>query len=541
MLKDLINAICLVVICAGQVGSEPAPTLTFIDHFNLRKMNRWNEEQLAAQVAEIKNNLDKAKEYGVGEYILFSRSFEALINYDFTAPGLGDLTGRVYPNDSEHRRLLPVYAKCVSEVIDYADRLGIKVIFHTNQFDFPRSLYDLAGQKISGSADVCPGKPLAFDLLKLKIREFFTRFPKCAGLQLTLSETQAKITQCKCPACKELDDTERFLRVAQAAVDACVPLGKTVILRTWGQFEKPEIVKKLPPEVVCSTKFTLPDFHLTNYPNPVMVLNAERQEVEFDGWGEYSGYNLFPCYYGDLYADRIRTCVKSGVPRLGIRLNWDPGIRHIFSITYGNECNIYVFEKLARNPDTHPDEFLKQYVAKVYPASARDAAFRLYKRSTELQRTWLTWRGHNCNDHSRVYMGGVERVRSQIGSAVPETYEAACKELDTRRQAIDKAYEEAMALIAALGPDVPEQWKQDLERGARTHWFVAQLNCDCIQMFAAFREKEAGRPMPPIDELGRAIRNRANLWKTTDPELYEIMLGEGALKMLEEVTGSSKS
>lgn len=538
MLLRMMGLVLLAAACVGQTQASSGVDLTFIDHHNLRRMNQCDEKQLAAQVDEIKRNLDKAKDYGVGTYILFSRSFEFLVNYDFTAPELGDLKNKVYPADSEHRRMQPVYAKCVDEVIDHADKLGIKVIFHTNQFDFPRSLYDLAGQRISGSADVCPGKPLAFELLKLKIAEFFARFPRCSGLQLTLSETQAKVTQCDCTACKDLDVAERFMRVARTASEACGPLGKTLMLRTWGQFEKPEIVRQLPPQIICSTKFTLPDFHLTNYPNPVMAVNAERQEVEFDGWGEYSGYNLFPCYYGDLYVDRIRECVEKGVPRLGIRVNWDPIMRHIFSIPYGNECNIHVFSKLARNPKANPDDLLREYVAKVYPESAREAAFRLYKGSTDLQKTWLVWHGVNWNDHTRVYKGGVNRVRSQVGSVVPDTYADACRELDALRLAVDDAYEEAKRLIAALGSEVSDDWRRDLERGARTHWFVAQLNCDCIQIYAADRERKAGRPMPSIASLAESLRKRARLWETTDPELYAIMYGGEALKMLEEVEKS---
>lgn len=512
------------------------PQLSYIDHYNLRQPIRSTDEQaFISQVAEIKHNLDKSKEYGIGTYLLFSRSFEVVINYDFTVNGLGDLTGVIHPMDSEHRKLQAMYAKALNEVLDYADSLGIKVIFHTNQFEFPDSLYKLAGDKLSGTGKVCPGKPLAFDLLKAKMQEFFAKYPKFAGIQLTLSETQAPVTNCNCPDCKNMSEKERFVKVADTAVEACKELNKIVMIRTWGRFEKSDIVDALPKSIICSTKFTLPDFHLTNYPNPVMGRNAEQQEVEFDGWGEYSGWNIFPCYYGDLFAQRMKSCLSKGVPRLAIRLDWEPGVRPIFSLPYGNEVNCAVFSNLANNPQANPDDLLRNYIAKIYPASAQDAAFKLYKRSAHLQTVWLTWRGWNMNDHSRVYTGGIPRLQKQIGEAIPTNYEAACKAIKERRQEIDSAYKEAQDLITALGPDVPEEWKSDMRRGARTHWFTAQANFDCIQMYADYLQHEAKRPMESFTSLEAGLKARDTLWRTTDPERYNMMVGVEAMKMLKQV------
>jgi hypothetical protein len=533
-LRGLATLAAAVLVCANTAPAQPV-NLSFIDHFNLRQMNSRDARQLQAQVREIERNLDHAKEYGVSTYILFSRSFEGLINYDFAVEPLGDLTGVVYPPGGEHRRKQVLYAECLNEVINYADKLGIKLIFHSNQFDFPSALYKLAGDKLSGTAKVCPGKPLAFALLRGKIREFFAKFPKCAGLELTLSETQVAVTRCKCPACAGLSASDRFVKVAEAAAAACAPLGKTVMIRTWGDFEQLGTVNRLPKTIICSTKFTLPDFHLTNDPNPVMGLNASRQEIEFDGWGEYSGYNLFPCYYGDLFAERIKTCQKLGVPRMAIRLNWNPGVEWIFGKPYGNALNIAVFAGLARDPKADPDALLRAYIAKTFPASASEAAFRLYKRSVELQRVWLTWRGANCNDHSRVYNGGVKRVRSEIGFAVPAGYEAACQALDDRRKAIDEAYAEAKSLVAALGADVPSGWTQELNRAARTQWYVAQSNTDCIQMYAAHREVEDKRPMPLLADVVVRVRSRAEEWKRADPAMFELMLGDSAVRMADQL------
>lgn len=534
-MRRLVYVCALIVLLSGALqAAGPFQETVFIDHYNLRKVYDKSDDQLRSQVVEIKKSLDKAKEYDIDTFILFSRSFETLINYDFEVAGLGELSGKVYPMDSQHRVDQLRYTGYFNEVINYADKLGIKVIMHTNQLDFPDSLYELAGEKISGNnACICPGKQLVFDLLRGKIDEFFTKFPKVSGIQLTLSETQAKVTDCMCSNCEALSEADRFIRVAEAGYAACKARGKTTMVRTWGHFEKPEIVDRIPNEIICSTKFTLPDFHLTNYPNPVMGQNGNRQEVEFDGWGEYSGYNLFPCYYGDMFAPRIKECAEKGVKSLGIRLNWEPGVSYIFGNPYGNEANIYVFSKVAEKPDGNPDDYLREYIAKVFPQSARDAAFRLYKRSADLQTQWLVWLGTNTNDHSRIYNGGVGRVGRQIGTVVPERYAVVKPLLEERRKQINQCYREAVQLVNDLGPDVDPAWKRDLLRGARTSWYVAQGNCDCIEMYAAALEVDAGRPMPDLTRLAENVRRTSAVWKKLDPEMHALMYGEHAERMLD--------
>ena len=226
---------------------------------------------------------------------------------------------------------------------------------------------------------------------------------------------------------------------------------------------------------------------------------------------------------------------------MAVRLNWEPGVNYIFDNPYGNEVNIFLFANLAADPNASADDLLRQYVAKVYPPSAREAAFRLYKRSVDLQTLWLTWRGKNTNDHSRVYIGGINRVRRQISDVIPQGYDAARAALDERRSKIDKAYEEALSLIAALGPDVAAEWKHDLERSARAQWFMARANSDCIQLFAAYREVEAKRPLPSLNALADDIAKRSRLWRMTDLEMFNTMHGEQTQAMLEEVRKQSSA
>lgn len=503
--------------------------LSFIDHYNLRYMYQSDSDALRSQTDEIKLNLARAHDYGVQTYILFSRSFEYLVNYDFQVAELGNLSGKVYPYDGEHRARQKQYAAYLEEALRAADDLGIDVIFHANQFDFPDAVYEMAGEKMAGTARVCPGKPLAYELLKGKLREFFRRFPSCDGFQLTLSETQVKITECECESCRDLDETDRFVRVAQAAAEVCGELGKTIMVRSWGGFGDGDAAG-LPDNVILSTKNTRGDFHLLKGPNEMLERASDRLEVEFDGWGEYKGYNFFPCYMGDVFEERIRLCAEAGVERLAIRLNWNHDLNHIFGPMSGNEANVHVFHGLARDPEASSDDLLREYLAGRFPAGAREAAFDLYKRSRDWQVAWMTWQGVNANDHSRVYAGGGEngfylRTESQIGREVPEAYSEAVAALGQRRKEIDRAYYQALAAVRALGESVPEEQRRKLKDGARTEWLVAQGVTDCIALYAAFREVERGRRLPDVDYLLPGILKREKQWQAWDEELFGTMHG----------------
>lgn len=540
-MKELLLAASMLLLCATLAYAQPIKDTAFIDHYNLRYNYNSDEAMLRSQTNEVKHNLDKAKEYGIGRYILFSRSFEYLVNYDFTLNGLGDLTNVVWPKDCEHRQNQALYAKYLNEVLDYADKLGIKIIFHTNQFDFPAKLYEMAGDRMAGSARVCPGKQMPYDALAGKVQEFFKKFPKCSGIQLTVSETQVKPTECKCDACKNMTEGQRFTKVISTVYEACKPLGKNVAIRTWGGFENPETVAMLPKEVICSTKSTNGDFHLTSGTSPIIGENADRQEVEFDGWGEYFGYNHFPCYMGDVYEERVKLCAERNVDRAAIRLNWNNTVNYMFDKPFGNEANIYVFAHLVANPDAKADDLLREYIAKVYPQSAREAAFKLYKRSFSLQKIWVTFGTHSANDHSRVYnkMGGnstlgrVSGIMKQFGANAG--YSDVLKGVNERRQKIDSAYEEAKQLINALGPDVPNDWKKDLEHGARTEWFTAQGVSDCMLLYAANQETKSGHKLPDMSTIKDSMQKRAKLWKSTDPDMFELMNGFSVGELLEEV------
>lgn len=548
----------------------------FIDHHNLRDLHRLvgddgevDRDALEAQVAEIKCNLDHAAAYGITSYVLFSRGFERLICYDFLlppAPGAPyseqpteqstrppkpevDRTP-IFADDSPHRRQAQVFGEAVRQVIRHAHELGIRVIFHTNQFEFPEEVYQRYGDTLAGTARVCPARGATWRLFRGKIEEFFRRFPNCDGLQITTSETQVRVTECACDACRDMSPAERFAKMAKQAHAICHRLGKELQFRTWGDVARPDreqdylgMLAALPASVIISTKHTSGDFHLLEPASHLIGKGDREQVIEFDCWGEYQGYNQFPCYRGDVFAERLRLCRDRGVRRVAARLNWNPGVRPIFQVPYGNQVNAYLFARLAQDPDQDPDVLLGEWVEQRFPAGAVANAAALYKFSPRAQQAWMTLAGGNCNDHSRVFrvFGSSRtyraRVRSQVRKAVEAGYQITPSGPEQRRRDIDGAYDEAAALVERLRPQVAVEWVDDLLRQADNERQVAHCNTDALEMLHYGDAVEAGRPLPDLTTFERRVRERLAAWRERDPEAYELLGGNHTLRMLAELNG----
>ena len=328
---------------AGSAAADLPPfrDVGFIDHHNLRYPG-LDARALSAAEAEIRSNMAAAARYGARHYVLFSRAFETLVNYDFEAPGAGRIGAAAFPPDSPHRREAARYGGALRKAAQAARQQGIRALFHTNQFEFPPEVYAKFGEKMKGTAAVCPARPFVRQLLRGKIKEFFTLYPEIAGLQITADETQVSALACRCADCRHMGAGERIDGLIREAAAACSELGKELQARTWGRVGElaaegsaDRMLDGLPPGVVVSIKHTRGDFYLGEPASELMGIGNDRQVVEFDSWGEYCGWNNFPCYLGDVFAERMRLAAEKGVRRVASRLCWNPYTNPIFDRPMG--------------------------------------------------------------------------------------------------------------------------------------------------------------------------------------------------------------
>lgn len=528
-LKMIVLIFIILSSCIKSSESYNFSELIFIDHQNLRYVE--DEATIRFQVESVKKNMDRASEYGIDTYLFFAKeTFEAMLNYDFEATGLGNIGEKAFPPDSEHRRTAEYLRAALKNVLAYAAEKNIQVFFHSNQFIFPQQVLNVIKPKVWGTA-VCPGRDITWEIYRKKLNDFLTLFPGISGFQVTGDETQVSVLECRCDSCQHLSFVDRVNLLTKETASVCKTYDKEVQMRTWqrmGELEHEmhpsDMGNDVPANVFFSIKNTNGDFHLP-YSADVKFLNAvdpNRVVVEFDAWREYDGNNYFPCYMGDTWASRFKLLDQLNIKRIAVRLNWNSNKNAIFERPWGNWVNIYLFLKLAEHPDRSPDDILYEYIDKVYPKSARRAAFDLYKFSPGFQTSIYYVNGEYWANHSRVQdddaVGNLKDAQSKGYLIQPEHFAE-------RQQEIENLCAHALNLIDNLGPEIPETWRDELITGVNVEKYVALSTI--FKMEAIYWKKENNQRK--LNSVKHRILKLQHEWDTMHPESYKSMKGDDAI------------
>jgi len=521
-------ATSLLIVLMGSCarGAKQAfQELTFIDHENLRYVE--GPDTTAFQVSEIKKNINEAAKYGVDGYLLFAKDMmEALLTYDFDVPGIGNIGEQAFAQDSSHRERAGRLRKALREVTDHAEHKGIKLYFHSNQFIFKKDVLNVIKPATWGTA-VCPAREATWAVYRGKIDEFFRRFPRVAGLQITGDETQVSVLKCDCEKCRDMTFVERVKRLTNETATAAKKHGKEIQMRTWqrmGELGDPSRMEEgIQDNVSFSIKNTAGDFRIAHGLDRAFLSAAAPNRIvcEFDAWREYTGHNYFPCYMGEAWTSRFQFLHERGIQRIAVRLMWNSNDNPIFDRPWGNFINIYAFLKLAEDPSRSAQDILEAFVEEHYPPSARKAAMDLYNFSMKFQRIMYYSQGQYLGDHSCVQDSDAHNDLKVIQSG---GFLKTPGDFDARRTEINKAYTNAIALIDRMGHDVDANWIKDLKDGARVEQYVALSSTDKMEAIFWTNQKASNSTRSAaLTELRQRMTERASTWKAWHPASYKTM------------------
>jgi len=522
----------------GQGFSERA----FIDHYNFRHLTTYDgsrrkpRAEIRGDAERIQANCRQAAALGMNSYVVFCRIFEDLLPYD-SVPSL-------WREDSPEMEEARFLRGLVREVLDFGNALGLEMVFHTNQFQFPDRVYERFGEEMAGTAPVCPGKPKVWELFRGKIDWFLREFPSCAAFQLTTSETQVSMFDCNCETCSGMDRTERSLTMVREAADVCRKHGKNLQIRTWGRIKDPQtypdFASRLPKGVTVSTKNTAGDFHLGSPFNELVGLGAAPQIVEFDAWREYTHWNHFPCYMGDIFAERLRQCAARDVYGVACRLNWNPGEDEIFGVPFGNVANVRVFSALANDPWVNPDDVLLDWIRETFPKGNAAALFRFYKNTLRVQRASLYFLGEHAASHSSTFynLGSPDyqaRMDRLMGNEILARAVRRPALLDLRAQHQQRVWEDTFRDLEALKDNMPGEWHAELVRRGLNLRSLARVNTLCLRAYVDMCASE-GAPFS-LDTLEKDLEIELSAWRERDEEDYARRKGNVA----REIVGEAKA
>lgn len=553
---------------SGPIDPTTAPTamgrpgsgvsLSFVDHASFRKLSA-DPGRLDADLAAVARNMDAAVVAGASSYVLFTGDLEKLLTYDYAVPGIGEIGPRAFPADGPWRRDAPRFRAALVAAIEAGRQRGIDVLVQTNQFSYPEPVFALAAPAIADAAGhVCPDRPATWALYRAKLGELFDALPGLAGIQLTADEAEQSLFGCATGGATgeggevgaaDGSTLARVNRLVAETAAVAAERGLRVEARTWGRLyalereaDPARMFEGLPANVRLSLKYTEGDFHLFSRPSPLLAYVDDRAILELDAWGEHLGFDFFPCYLGPVWAPVIRAALGRGVRQLALRIGWDSDANPLFERPWGNVLNVDLARALAERPDLDPDAFLESWVDERYIPAGRDAAFRLYQRSTALQALWLAEGDVELTDHSRLfrpYQGPdgdlFERVRDRLDRLQAAGGFTRAADFAARRDRVDEACAEADALVrdlAATGA-APAGWTDELSRGARAQCRVARGTADQLELLYWRREAAAGRPTPGLAALEARIREWTADWRAEDAASFELLEGGAGMAMVE--------
>ncbi len=527
---------------SSATASATVLELAFVDHYNLRQLDP-DPDRLARHVAAIQANLDRGAGYGIASYVVFSRGFEDLLLYDFSVDPIGNIGAAAFPDQAARAVHAARYIDALRAIAAHAHRNGVHLVFHTNQLSFPDEVAAVLRPHLATASAPCVDGPLLWSVYQRKLAAFWRAAPFVDGLQLTADEADMSVTECVAPDGRPVDPDAILARlVAETAASTAGSSAldaKEIQVRAWGRLADlaggeafAAAVAGLPPGVAVSIKHTEGDFLPGAPPSHLLDHAGPRVILELDAWGEYAGWNAFPAYLGDVYAERIRRFAAGGGRRIAVRINWNSAASPIFEVPYGNVANVTVLAGLARDPAADPDDLLRAWIADTYPEPSRAAAFALYKASSGLIARLFSPGGIDLTDHGRVFRGRQSRdqreriagalayAQSHGGLTTPAAFEA-------RRRAIDAARDEAAGLVADLGDATPAAWRADMRRGLAGVWRVARLTTDQLELAYWHAERSAGRPVDAAaaGAAVRRIRAAAEAWPVEDAATFDRLNG----------------
>lgn len=485
-------------------------------------------ERLEQEKQLLQARLRQAAQEGCTVYHVFGRSLVQFLTYE----GYD-----VYPADHPIRTSVQCFREALNEALAEAPQLGLRIGFSINQFTFADEVYQKLGDQLRGEgedrAKVCPGRDFTWQLYCDMLDEFLTAVPGIDIIQLTTNETQVSILECDCPLCADLDMVQRIQLLTNTTQDVCEQHGVELQLRSWGEMEDEggfdRISDDLHPDVAVSVKNTAGDFHLFLPPHPMIGYGDRSQIVEFDAWREFSGWNTFPCYMGEIYRERLRLVQRQGVDRVTLRITWLPPSRKIESVPWGNTLNRQAFFALVEDLDADLDHLLRESLA-LYAPSLPEDLLNLYRESATIYQASYFPDDMILHCHSTIRAPwedgqyAVATIRNwtrparNISNPKPERLAEIARENRQRWQGVVKRVE-------ALQGELLPEFYQDLHENALGHRYLQEIIPRLFEL-AIYANAEKKPTLEEVQARVAALRDLATNWQQAAPHHFTDMMGE---------------
>lgn len=319
----------------------------------------------------------------------------------------------VFPAHSPDRQWVDHKAAELERLYNETKAAGLEVYCHTDMVVLPKRLVERRhlGDRL-GDLSV----PETQELLRVLIRQMFTRFPQLDGLVVRIGETYLQGAPYHTGKISRKTDAQATIipLLNLLREEVCVKRGKKLLFRSWLAFDTDLTAYKAvsagvePHEnLFIVVKHCEGDFHRGNPFSKVLGVGRHRQIVEVQCQREYEGKGAYPNYIANGVIEGFEEHRQS--PIRSVRQLWaNPLICGVFTWSRGGgwegpylenelwcDLNVFVLARWAQQPNrTEADIFtefarerlrLKDTDAQIFRQLALLSAAAVYrgKRSTQ--------------------------------------------------------------------------------------------------------------------------------------------------------------
>ena len=210
---------------------------------------------------------------------------------------------------------------------------------------------------------LCPNHPFWWEYLPVKLENLFEHIPELSGIIVSIASKESRLslrnTRCRCELCRQTPAEAWYRKVIEAMYRPIRQAGRRLIIRdfVWSPQDLDEVVsaaESAPSDVVISLKYTPHDYY-PNFPhNPrIGKVGNHEQWIEYDVWGQYFGWGVFPCILLDDMKRRMAYALSRGATGFIARTDWEC-ISEGSAIDSINKLNLYGTAMLSNNLGTDP-------------------------------------------------------------------------------------------------------------------------------------------------------------------------------------------
>ncbi len=271
----------------------------------------------------------------------------------------------------------------LTSILELAARQDIPVWLELKELTFPDEVLERFPHLLKDGR-ICPSEPVWFEFLGAKFTELAEDFPQLAGVIMSPGSPEGRASRaqhkCRCPLCEHTTLADWYEQIIASVYAPLAHAGLRLAVRDFAYRpadHRPltEAVNRAPADVIFCMKVTPHDFYPTFPDNPAIGALRREQWVEYDVYGQFYGWGVFPVFMRDDLAQRLRHAQSRGVSGALFRTEWER-VNDWWCLETPNRANLIAAARLAGGDDAPAASILRTWLEEAgWPADADTASF----------------------------------------------------------------------------------------------------------------------------------------------------------------------